>query len=146
VFLTDNTVRRTPSTEAIRLRVRERLAEQRVLVASLLRLRAQLKGSLIMRYGQCGKPGCACRTGRGHGPYYVLSTRSGGRGGFAYLAGERAREARALVARNREFRRRFRRLKRVNEDLIGLLRRYQDQGSREGGRRLGLVGRQKGTF
>jgi hypothetical protein len=131
------------SSETIRQRVRERLAEQRGLVAGLLRLRAQLKGSLIVRYARCGKPGCACRAGRGHGPYYVLSTRSGGQGGFAYLEAGRAGRARLLVAQHREFGRRLRRLRRVNGELVALLRRYQEQGRREGGRRLGLLSRQK---
>jgi hypothetical protein len=131
------------SPDGIRRRARELLAEQRRLVAGLLRLRAQLKGSLIVRYGRCGKPGCVCRSGRGHGPYYVLSTRTGGRGGFDYLEAGRAREARSLVGRHREFRRGLRRLKRVNEELVALLRRYQEQGSREGGRRLGLASREK---
>jgi hypothetical protein len=135
-----------PSTQTIRQRVRESLSEQRALVASLLRLRAQIKGSLIVRYGRCGKPTCACRTGRGHGPYYVLSTRSAGRGGFAYLSAARAREARALVGRHRAFRRGLVRLRRVNEALVGLLRRYQEQGSREGGRRLGLAPRENTPY
>ncbi len=66
------------------------LLEQRLLVEKLLRLREQLQGSLFARYGVCGKENCICRQGRKHGPYYVLSTRSGGKGGFAYLKGRRA--------------------------------------------------------
>lgn len=39
---------------------------------------ALLRGSLIERYKRCGKPGCKCATGRGHGPKYYLSlSRSG---------------------------------------------------------------------
>ena len=34
---------------------------------------AILRGSLIERYKRCGKPGCKCATGRGHGPKYYLS-------------------------------------------------------------------------
>ena len=83
--------------EEIRQRVRTRLQEQRVLVEDLLRRREQLAGSLFVRFGVCGKEGCVCRTGQKHGPYYVLSTRSGGRGGLAYLTPERMREARELV-------------------------------------------------
>ena len=126
------------SPEVLRRRVRERLAEQRGLVTSLLKLRAQLQGSLFVRYGQCGKPNCVCRQGRGHGPYYVLSTRSGGRGGFAYLEGERVPQARELVKCHRAFRRDFRRLKRLNLELVALLKRYQQTASREAGRQLGL--------
>jgi hypothetical protein len=32
-----------------------------------------LRGSLIERYKPCGKPGCKCAQGRGHGPKYYLS-------------------------------------------------------------------------
>jgi hypothetical protein len=32
-----------------------------------------LRGSLIERYKPCGKPGCKCADGPGHGPKYYLS-------------------------------------------------------------------------
>lgn len=124
--------------EGIRRRVRARLAEQRALVGALLRLRTQLQGSLFVRFGRCGKEGCACRQGQAHGPYYVLSTRSGGRGGFAYLDERKLARARVLVERHREFRRGMRRLKKLNLELVDLLRRYQETTAREGGRRLGI--------
>jgi hypothetical protein len=39
---------------------------------------AILRGSLIERYKRCGKPGCKCASGPGHGPKYYLSiSRSG---------------------------------------------------------------------
>lgn len=126
------------SPDTIRERVRSRLAEQRVLVEDLLRRREQLAGSLFVRYGVCGKESCACRTGRRHGPYYVLSTRSGGRGGFSYLDAARMAEARALVKAYREYRAGMRRLRRVGEQIVVLLRRYQEATSREGSRRVGL--------
>ena len=96
--------------EDIRQRVRTRLQEQRALVEELLRRREQLPGSLFVRYGVCGKEGCACRTGQKHGPYYVLSTRSGGQGGFSYLDEQQMAEARALVKAYREYRTGMRRL------------------------------------
>jgi len=124
--------------EGIRKRIRGRLAEQRRLVRTLLEQRQQLQGSLFVRYGVCGKPGCACRQGARHGPYYVLSTRSGGRGRFSYLEARRVEEARALVARSRTFRAGLRRLRAVNRDLVALLRRYQASVSRKSTRKLGL--------
>jgi hypothetical protein len=127
-----------PAIDTMRTRIRERLAEQRSLVQSLLRLREQLQGSLFARYAECGKETCACRQGKKHGPYYVLSTRSGGQGGFAYLAGRRAEEAGRLVSRHKAFKAGFRRLKKVNAEIVSLLRRYQQQMARQGGRRLGL--------
>jgi hypothetical protein len=36
-------------------------------------LQAILRGSLIERYKRCGKPGCKCVDGSGHGPKYYLS-------------------------------------------------------------------------
>jgi hypothetical protein len=126
------------SADTIRRRVQEKLEEQRALVRDLLERREQLRGSLFARYGVCGKESCACRTGRRHGPYYVLSTRSGGKGAFAYVEGARAEEARALVTRHREWKAGLRRLRKVNAELLALLRRYQQALSRRGGRRLGL--------
>ena len=38
-----------------------------------------LRGSLIERYKRCGKPGCKCAKGRGHGPKYYLSISFPGR-------------------------------------------------------------------
>jgi hypothetical protein len=124
--------------EAIRDRVRARLREQRELVEQLLQRREQLAGSLFVRFGVCGKEGCACRSGRRHGPYYVLSTRSGGRGGFAYLDASQLAEVRALVRTSREYRAGLRRLRRLGEQLVSLLRRYQDSTTRRGTRRVGL--------
>jgi len=127
------------SAEEIRRRVQERLEEQRALVRELLERREQLRGSLFARYGVCGKESCACRTGRRHGPYYVLSTRTSGKGAFAYLEGRRAEEARALVLRHRQFKTGLRRLRKVNAELMALLRRYQQAMARQGGRRVGLT-------
>ena len=126
-------------SEEIRRRVLERLHEQRALVQTLLRLREQLQGSLFTRYGLCGKPGCVCRTGPKHGPYHVLSTRTEGRAGFTYLKDEKVEAARERVRSYREFRRGLRRLRRLNADIVTLLRRYQAAASKRGGRDLGLA-------
>ena len=125
----------------IRQRVRARLQEQRVLVEDLLRRREQLAGSLFVRFGVCGKEGCVCRTGQKHGPYYVLSNRSGGRGGFAYLEPAQLGEARALVRAYRDYRAGMKRLRKVNEQLVVLLRRYQEATTRQGSRRVGVTPR-----
>jgi len=122
----------------IRQRVKDRLQEQRALVEDLLRRREQLAGSLFVRFGVCGKEGCVCRTGQKHGPYYVLSTRSAGRGGFAYLEASQMSEVRELVKAHRDFRAGMRRLRKVNEQLVVLLRRYQEATTRQGTRRVGL--------
>jgi hypothetical protein len=124
------------SAETLRERVRARLSDQRALVLHLLHLREQLPGSLFARYGTCGKENCACRTGAKHGPYFVLSTRSGGKGGFQYLEDAQADAARSLVERHREFQDGLRRLRKLNVELVSLLRRYQAAMARQGQRRI----------
>jgi hypothetical protein len=126
-------------TETVERRARALVAEQRLLVRSLLRLREQLPGSLFTRWGRCGKAGCACADEKGHGPYYVLSTRSGGAGGFAYLSAPQAAEAKTLVAAHRRFRDGLRRLHGLNQELLTLLGRHQETVSRRTRRRLGLA-------
>jgi hypothetical protein len=54
------------STAALRKR-------RTALLRQLPPLRAILRGSLIERYKRCGKPGCKCADGPGHGPKYYLS-------------------------------------------------------------------------
>ena len=46
---------------------------RRQLLRHLPPLDRLLRGSLIERYKPCGKPGCNCARGRGHGPKYYLS-------------------------------------------------------------------------
>jgi len=54
--------------------------KRQVLVQSLPSLmEASVRGSLIERYLRCGKPGCHCAKGRGHGPKYFLSVSYPGR-------------------------------------------------------------------
>src|SRR6201988_2140458 len=43
------------------------------LVRRLPPLKSILRGSLIERFKRCGKPGCKCADGPGHGPKYYLS-------------------------------------------------------------------------
>ena len=69
----------------------------------------------------------------------MLSTRSGGRGGFAYLDAGQMTQARALVMAYRDYRAGLRRLRQVNGQLVSLLRRYQDATARRGGRKVGVT-------
>ena len=60
------------TTKALRQR-------QKALLRKLPPLQTILRGSLIERYKRCGKPGCKCAEGRGHGPKYYLSISHPGR-------------------------------------------------------------------
>src|ERR1700674_4647259 len=46
---------------------------RQALLRRLPPLKEILRGSLIERYKRCGKPGCKCADGPGHGPKYYLS-------------------------------------------------------------------------
>jgi hypothetical protein len=46
---------------------------RKTLLAKLPNLQSILRGSLIERYKRCGKPGCKCAHGQGHGPKHYLS-------------------------------------------------------------------------
>src|ERR1700752_2345689 len=58
-----------------------------------------LRGSLIERFKRCGKPGCKCAQGPGHGPKYYLSVSfPGQRPQMDYVPQENLEATRALVA------------------------------------------------
>jgi hypothetical protein len=66
----------------LRLRKRSPVAlrrRRRQLLRQLPPLDHILRGSLIERFKPCGKPGCKCARGRGHGPKYYLSVSHYGR-------------------------------------------------------------------
>jgi hypothetical protein len=125
-----------PSSSALRTRIEARLAEQRRLVTQLLELRDQLPGSVFARYGRCGKSNCSCAEGRGHGPYYVLSNRSGGQGSFMYIGRGRVTKTRELVHRYKRFKVGLSRLHALNDDLVALLREYQQFSAADAARAL----------
>ena len=54
------------TTKALRQR-------QKALLKRLPPLQAILRGSLVERYKRCGKTGCKCANGPGHGPKYYLT-------------------------------------------------------------------------
>ncbi len=59
---------------------------RKTLLRQLPPLDEVLRGSLIERYKRCGKPGCKCAQGRGHGPKYYLSlSRSGAHPEMDYI-------------------------------------------------------------
>jgi hypothetical protein len=91
-------------------RRRTRLAER---VPDLERL---LRGSLVERYKKCGRPGCHCVRGRGHGPASYLSITLGpGRTRSYYVPAE----LRGAIAR---YLGNYRRLRALLEQIIAINR------------------------
>jgi len=52
---------------------------RRRLLADLPPMTRVLRGSLIERYKRCGRPGCHCAEGTGHGPKRYLSVSATGK-------------------------------------------------------------------
>lgn len=118
--------------------IRDRLTEHESLVLSLLQEREQIRGSLFSRFAVCGKVGCACAQGEKHGPYYVLSDRSGGVGAFVYLKEDQVSRVRDLVRRHRRFRKGLKRLKGLSSKLHEMFVRYEDTAAQTGSRQAGI--------
>jgi hypothetical protein len=77
---------------------------------------AILRGSLIERFKRCGKPGCKCATGRGHGPKYYLSiSRSGEHPQLDYVP-------QGYVAQVREYLANYQRTREILEEICAINR------------------------
>ena len=118
--------------------IRVSLTEHESLVDALLQEREQIRGSLFSRFAVCGKPNCACAQGAKHGPYYVLSNRSGGAGAFIYLKEEQVSRVRELVNRHRRFKQGLKRLKGLSSRLHALFEQYETTAARAGSRQADL--------
>lgn len=76
-----------------------------VLLRQLPSLKAILRGSLIERYKRCGKSGCSCMQGQGHGPKYYLSiSRPGARPEMVYVPTGYRDQVNALIENYRQAR------------------------------------------
>ncbi len=67
------------------LTTRQLLARRRALAARLGDVERVLAGSLAEQTRRCGKPGCRCAAGEGHGPYAYFTPRPAGRGRLRYV-------------------------------------------------------------
>ena len=61
--------------------VRQLLARRRALAARLGDVQEVLSGSLAEQARRCGKAGCRCAAGEGHGPYSYFTPRAGAAAG-----------------------------------------------------------------
>ena len=118
--------------------IRVSLLKHDSLVDALLQERTQIRGSLFSRFAMCGKANCACAQGEKHGPYYVLSNRSGGEGAFVYLKQEQVSRVRELVNRHRRFKKGLKRLKGLSSKLHVLFEKYESSAARAGSRQVDL--------
>ena len=91
--------------------------------AALLRqlppLKAILRGSLIERYKRCGKPGCKCAEGPGHGPKYYLSVSyPGARPQMDYVPQELHNQVTEFLANYHRTREILEEISEINHELL----------------------------
>ena len=103
-----------------------RLKRQRKqLLKKLPPLDAVLRGSLIERYKRCGKPGCKCAKGQGHGPKYYLSvSRTGARPVMDYVPQATQPQAAQYLANYRQIRDILDQLCAINQELLRRRERF----------------------
>jgi hypothetical protein len=78
-----------------------------------------LRGSLIERYKRCGKPGCKCARGRGHGPKHYLSVgQSGQRPQMDYVPQDRSGQVEECLANYRTIRGILDQIAAINRELL----------------------------
>jgi hypothetical protein len=78
-----------------------------------------LRATLRRRYVRCGKPGCHCQEGRGHGPFIYLSTSFGvGQTRQITVAAEAHETARLYVQNYHRLWRLLERISAINWQLL----------------------------
>ena len=102
-----------------------RLDRRRRILAKLPPLEEVLRGSVIVRFLRCGKPGCHCAEGEGHRATYVSVTHAGGRTEQISLPAELVPLARRGVAAYRAWWAAVEKLSAINRDRIRQQRRQQ---------------------
>jgi hypothetical protein len=89
------------------------------LAAGLPDLEHLLRGSLVERYKKCGKPGCHCVRGKGHGPAHYLSvTLAPGKTRSYYLSARNKELVEQHLANYRALRTRVEEIMALNRELL----------------------------
>jgi len=92
---------------------------RQALLRQLPPLETTLRGSLIERYKPCGKPGCRCSQGPGHGPKYYLSvSQPGSRPQMDYVPGVYLEQATQYLANYRKIRQILDEICEINRELL----------------------------
>src|SRR5215469_1827623 len=92
---------------------------RRTLVGQVPPLRSILRGSLIERYKRCGKPGCKCADGPGHGPkYYLSASHPGLRPQMDYVPQEACKQVSELLGNYQRTREILEEISEINRELL----------------------------
>ena len=78
-----------------------------------------LRGSLIERFKRCGKPGCKCAQGLGHGPKYYLSvSQPGARPEMDYVPVEHSQQVSDYLHNFQQVRQLLEQICNLNRELL----------------------------
>jgi hypothetical protein len=77
-----------------------------------------LSGSLVSQTRRCGKPGCRCADGYGHGPYTYLSVRIGGSTRLRYVPAAQVPVVRRRLQRTAVFEALLAHICAINAELL----------------------------
>jgi hypothetical protein len=111
-YITGLIAMKQKATSALRRR-------RKTLLRRLPSLEEVLRGSLIERYKPCGKPGCKCAQGPGHGPKYYLSvSKSGQRPQMDYVPQDYQLKVKEYLANQRKIKMILEELCEINRELL----------------------------
>jgi hypothetical protein len=98
----------------------ELIQQRQALLRHLRRLEPFiLRGSLIERFKRCGKPGCKCARGPGHGPKYYLSvSQPGTRPQMDYVPGEHLQQVTEYLHNFQQVRQLLEQICNLNRELL----------------------------
>lgn len=82
-----------------------------------------LRGTLVERFKKCGKPGCHCATGKGHGPACYLSVTLGPGKTRSYYVPKPVLRQIAQYLGN------YQKLRKLLEEIIGINRELLERGA-----------------
>jgi hypothetical protein len=94
------------------------LARRRRLAARLGDVEQVLSGSLTEQTRRCGKAGCRCADGEGHGPYVYLAAKTTGGGRLRYVPSGLVAAVRARLARGEQVEAALAQISAINAELL----------------------------
>lgn len=73
-----------------------------------------IQGTMVSLYRRCGKKGCACQKGDGHGPAYYISIKENNKTRMVYIPTVLEKEVRKRMVKHRKVKRLLREISRIN--------------------------------
>ncbi|WP_239347796.1 DUF6788 family protein [Frankia sp. CiP3] len=94
------------------------LARRRALAGEIGDAQRVLAGSLVEQHRRCGRPGCSCAGGDGHGPYAYFSPRQIEKGRLRYVPARLVAVVRRYLDRSVEVEALLAEISAINVELL----------------------------